>query len=218
MKTRIVRHKTHTGRIVYFLPDLVFALAVMLALPSCTNIPAGVFQPGTAGYVTQVGGKLELATASATAKVDNQESFKRATKVLDNGMLAWAVTNIAKSFDANATSVDKANIEASSKAASEKTALEATKEANRSAEAMAAMEMEVRRRSANLPRRQGAAGCHCVDYKRRCHPWNMGVDSMAWQRRGRPARVACVNWAVRWQAIRHHSRAYNRGGQGGGQR
>lgn len=119
----------------------ITALLALCALPSCTNIPAGVFQPGTAGYVTQVGGKLELSTTSATAKVDNQESFKRATKVLDNGMLAWAVSNVVKSLDANATDVDKANIEASSKAASEKTALEATKEANRSAEAMAAMEV-----------------------------------------------------------------------------
>ena len=104
--------------------------AALLTLPSCTNIPAGVFQPGTAGYVTQVGGKLELATTSATAKVDNIESFKRATKVLDNGMLAWAVSNVVKSLDANATDVDKANIEASSKATSEKTALEATKANN----------------------------------------------------------------------------------------
>ncbi len=110
---------------------------------ACTNIPAGVFQPGTDGYVTQVGGKLELATTSATAKVDNQESFRRATKVLDNGMLAWAVSNIVKSLDANATEVDKANISASSKAASEKTALEATKANNAHALDMAKLEAEV---------------------------------------------------------------------------
>lgn len=119
-------------------PYILFLAAVtMAALCQCTNVPAYIMQPGATGNITQVGGVLNLQTAHATMAIDNRESFKAATKVVDNGMIAWAVANIAKSMDANATDVDKANINAQSKAASEASANKAAAEANRHAEAMA---------------------------------------------------------------------------------
>lgn len=120
----------------------IVGILAALLLPSCSNIPAGIIQPGTQGYVTQLGGKMKLTTAHANLELDNEASFKAATKTLDNGIIAWAATKIIDGIDGNAADVDKANINASSKASSEKAANAAAKEANRHTETMATLAEE----------------------------------------------------------------------------
>lgn len=120
----------------------IVGILAALVLPSCSNIPAGVIQPGTQGYVTQLGGKVKLSTAHANLDIDNVESFKDGTKTINNGIFTWGLTKITDIVDGNATDVDKANIDAQSKASSEKAANAATKEANRHTEALTKMEIE----------------------------------------------------------------------------
>jgi hypothetical protein len=69
---------------------------IALALSSCTVVPSGVMAPGQTGNVVQLGGKMKLTTASATLEVDNVESFKDATKLVDRGITVWG---LVKSID-----------------------------------------------------------------------------------------------------------------------
>ncbi len=121
---------------------IILSAIIAIALPSCSNIPAGIIQPGTQGYVTQLGGKMKLTTAHANLELDNEASFKAATKTLDNGIIAWAATKIIDGLDTNATDVDKANIDAQAQATSQQNANAAAKEANRHTETMATLAEE----------------------------------------------------------------------------
>ena len=77
---------------------------IALMCASCTNMPAGMMQPGCAGYVTQLGGKLELTMPNgATAKIDNQKSFEKAAGTIGTSI---NLITIAKALDRMFDSTD----------------------------------------------------------------------------------------------------------------
>ena len=121
----------------------IVGILAALLLPSCSNIPAGIIQPGATGYITQTGGSMTLKSpAGAELAINNEASFKALTKTLDNGIIAWAATKIIDGLDTNATDVDKANIDAQAQATSQQNANAAAKEANRHTETMATLAEE----------------------------------------------------------------------------
>ena len=107
--------------------------ATILLLTSCTVVTPTSFSTlgSDSDDINITWGKTFQMT-----KARHAASYKATTKVVDNGIIAWAITNITNGIDDNATSIDKANIDASSKAASEKSANAAAKEANGHTEAM----------------------------------------------------------------------------------
>jgi hypothetical protein len=123
--------------------SLILSAASLLTYTSCTNMPAGVMQPGTQGYITQMGGKLELTMPSgAVAKIDNQKSFEKATSTIGTSInlitIAKAVDRMFDSDDLT-TTTDAATAQ---NANNNSTALSTTQANNAHAENMAAMELE----------------------------------------------------------------------------
>jgi hypothetical protein len=110
-------------------------IPISLAMVSCTVIPASVMRQGSQGTITQFGGKLELVTADASAKVDNSVSFRDATKAITGTIRDYLIGKvIAEGFDSyNATKASdnalkakeiSAQTEAAKIASDEKIALE----------------------------------------------------------------------------------------------
>lgn len=125
-------------------PLVILTIGLIAAmLSACTNMPAGVMQPGTAGYITQMGGKLDLTMPSgASAKIDNQESFAKATSAVSTSInLITIAKALDRMFDSDdlATTTDAATQQ---QANANATALQTTQANNAHAETMAAMEME----------------------------------------------------------------------------
>lgn len=80
--------------------NAVLVTALSLASVSCTVVPSGIVAPGQKGAIVQMGGRMELATQTATLKIDNVESFKDGSKLIDNGIKAWGiVASLNRYFD-----------------------------------------------------------------------------------------------------------------------
>jgi len=120
--------------------QLLLCLAVLcLVSSSCTVVPSGVMAPGQTGNVVQLGGRMKLTTASATLEVDNVESFKDATKLVDRGITVWG---LVKSID---RWLDSDDLDTTTAATTRKNELDAGNEAARiaSEERLASQAMEL---------------------------------------------------------------------------
>jgi hypothetical protein len=123
------------------------ALSLLLSLPACTVVPAGVVEPGQAGNITQLGGRMNLTTRTASLQIDNVESFKDGSKLIDNGIKAWGiVTSLNRYFDSEDATT-------AATAATRKTEIDASTEAARiaSEERLAAQAMELEAAEAVVP-------------------------------------------------------------------
>lgn len=76
------------------------AAILAIATASCTVVPSGVVAPGQTGNIVQMGGRMKLATPTASLEIDNVESFKDGSRLVDNGIKAWGlVTSLNRYFD-----------------------------------------------------------------------------------------------------------------------
>lgn len=76
------------------------AILIAIATASCTVVPSGVVAPGQTGSIVQLGGRMKLTTPSASLEIDNVESFKDGSRLIDNGIKAWGlVTSLNRYFD-----------------------------------------------------------------------------------------------------------------------
>ena len=70
---------------------LSIVIILGLATSACTVVPAGIASPGTQGSIVQLGGRMKLTTPAATLEIDNVESFKDGSRLIDNGIKAWGI-------------------------------------------------------------------------------------------------------------------------------
>ena len=123
--------------------------ALALATASCTVVPSGVVAPGQTGSIVQLGGRMKLTTPTASLEIDNVESFKDGSRLVDNGIKAWGIVTSLNRY------LDSEDVTTATNAATRGKELDSANEAARIASeerlAAQAMEMEAEAAATVIP-------------------------------------------------------------------
>lgn len=86
-------------------------LLLLLLLPCCT-----IYREPGGHLFAQLGGKVQFATPRFEAAIDNEGSFKEATRLAGTLGVSYIAAGVFKAQSADKAAVDKAGIDASTKA------------------------------------------------------------------------------------------------------